>query len=208
MSWSAGSSWPARRSASRSTRRSTRCSPRSSASTTLDTGARARCDLQGGPAVPIVARRYTNPPGPGSGFVDHLATAASSGSGVVDTSNPRGYDVRTPASEAAPGPQFTIYGPSSKAHNDSSFRGFIGLDVRNFENASSRVYYNGVTAGMNPNTIKDVEGAYLVTGIPRSGVPVGLDAAERRRRRSPSCPATTHPSSRRSSTTRSAPVTA
>ncbi len=93
---------------------------------TLDTGARARCDLQGGPAVPIVARRYANPPGPGSGFVDHLATAASSASGVVDTSNPRGYDVRTPASEAAPGPQFTIYGPSSKAHNDSSFRGFIG----------------------------------------------------------------------------------
>ena len=90
---------------------------------------------------------------------------------MVDTSNPRGYDVRTPASEAAPGPQFTIYGPNSKAHNDSSFRGFIGLDVRNFENTSSRVYYNGVTAGMNPNTLKDVEGAYLVTGYPGPAFP-------------------------------------
>jgi Flp pilus assembly protein TadG len=139
--------------------------------TTLDTGARARCDLQGGPAVPIVARRYVNPPGPGTGFVDHLATAASSGSGVVDTTNPRGYDVRTPASEAAPGPQFTIYGPNSKAHNDSSFRGFVALDVRNFESTSSRVYYNGVTAGMNPNTLKDVEGAYLVTGYPGPAFP-------------------------------------
>ena len=132
----------------------------------LDTGARARCDLQGGPAVPIVARRYANPPGPGSGFIDHLATAASSTSGVVDPTNPRGYDVRTPASEGAPGPQFAIYGPNSKAHNDTSFRGFIALDVRNFESVDSRVYYNGVTAGMNPNTLKDVEGAYLVTGYP------------------------------------------
>jgi Flp pilus assembly protein TadG len=133
---------------------------------TLETGARARCDLQGAPAVPIVARRYANQPGPGSGFVDHLATTATSGSGVVDAVNPRGYDVRTPASEGAPGPQFTIYGPNSKAHNDSSFRGFVGLDVRNFEGVDTRVYYNGVTAGMNPNTLKDKEGAYLVTGYP------------------------------------------
>jgi Flp pilus assembly protein TadG len=138
---------------------------------TLDTGARARCDLQGGPAVPIVARRYVNPQGPGSGFVDHLATAASSTSGVVDTTNPRGYDVRTPASEAAPGPQFAIYGPSSKAHNDSSFRGFVALDIRNFESASSRMYYNAVTAGMTDSTIKDVEGAYLVTGYPGPAFP-------------------------------------
>ncbi len=100
---------------------------------TLETNARARCDLQGGPAVPIVARRYTNPSGPGSGFIDHMASAATSGSGEVDNSSPRGYDVRTPASEAAPGPIFSIYGNDSKAHNDSSFRGFIALDVRNFE---------------------------------------------------------------------------
>ena len=73
---------------------------------TLETGARARCDLQGSPAVPIVARRYANPTGPGGGFVDHVATAATSGSGQVDTLDPRGYDVRTPASEAVPGPQF------------------------------------------------------------------------------------------------------
>jgi hypothetical protein len=132
--------------------------------TELDTGARARCDLQGGPAVPIVARRYANPPGPGTGFVDHLASTATSASGVVDTVNPRGYDVRTPASEAAPGPQFTIYGPSSKAHNDSSFRGFIALDVRNFEAADSRVYYNGVEPGTNENILKDLQGDYLLTG--------------------------------------------
>jgi Flp pilus assembly protein TadG len=138
---------------------------------TLDTGARARCDLQGGPAVPIVARRYANPPGPGSGFNDHLATAATSGSGVVDSTNPRGYDVRVPASEAAPGPQFTIYGPSSKAHNDSSFRGFIALDVRNFEATDSRVYYNGVTPGTTDNKLKDMQGMYLVDGYRGPAIP-------------------------------------
>lgn len=131
---------------------------------TLDTGARARCTLQGGPAIPIVARRYANPPGPGNGFVDHVATAPTSGTGQVDTVDPRGYAGRIPASEAAPGPQFSIYGNESKASNDSSFRGFVALDVRNFEGVATRVYYNGVTAGMNPNTLKDKEGAYLVSG--------------------------------------------
>src|SRR5438034_5403095 len=50
----------------------------------LDTGARARCQLQGGPALPLVARRYLNAPGPGSGFADALATVATSGDGQVD----------------------------------------------------------------------------------------------------------------------------
>lgn len=131
---------------------------------TLDTGARARCNLQGSPAIPIVARRYANPAGPGDGFIDHVATVATSGSGQVDSADPRGYGGRTPASEAAPGPQFSIYGNESKASNDASFRGFVALDVRNFEGVATRVYYNGVTTGMSPQTLKDVEGAYLVDG--------------------------------------------
>lgn len=131
---------------------------------TLDTGARARCNLQGSPAIPIVARRYANPAGPGNGFVDHVATVATSGSGQVDNVDPRGYGGRTPASEAAPGPQFSIYGNESKASNDSSFRGFVALDVRNFEGIATRVYYNGVTSGTTPTTLKDIEGAYLVNG--------------------------------------------
>lgn len=138
---------------------------------TLGTGARARCDLQGSPAVPIVARRYANPPGPGSGFVDHVATVATSGSGSVDSTNPRGYGGRQPASESAPGPTFSIYGPDSKAHNDSSFRGFVALDVRNFEGTDTRVYYNGVTAGTNEDTLKDKEGEYLITGYPGPAFP-------------------------------------
>jgi len=138
---------------------------------TLETGARARCDLQGSPAVPIVARRYANPSGPGNGFVDHVATAATSGTGQVDDLDPRGYDLRLPASELAPGPTFSIYGPDSKAHNDSSFRGFVALDVRNFESTASRIYYNGATSGTSDNTMKDSQGEYLVSGYPGPAFP-------------------------------------
>ena len=137
----------------------------------LGTGARARCDLQGSPAVPIVARRYENPSGPGGGFIDHLASAATSPDGKVDALDPRGYDVRTPASEAAPGPVFAIYGNESKANNDSSFRGFVALDVRNFEGTDTRVYYNGVTSGTDENTLKDEQGEYLVSGYPGPAFP-------------------------------------
>ena len=147
--------------------------------TSLETGARARCDLQGSPAVPIVARRYTRPPGPANGFVDHVATAPTSGSGVVSTVSPLGYDVRTPAGEGPllAGPQFSIYGNESKAVNESSFRGFVALDIRNFEGTATRVYYNGITSGMNPITIKDVEGEYLITGYPGPAFPaVGVPA--------------------------------
>ena len=70
---------------------------------TLDASARARCTLQGGPAVPIVARRYDSAPGPGGGFTDYLASIATSTTGAVDTVNPWGYGGRTPATEAAPG---------------------------------------------------------------------------------------------------------
>ena len=52
---------------------------------TLETGARAHCRLKGGPALPIVAKRYSDPPGPGGNFVDALATEATSSTGAVDT---------------------------------------------------------------------------------------------------------------------------
>ncbi|MGI8657677.1 MAG: pilus assembly protein TadG-related protein [Candidatus Limnocylindria bacterium] len=137
----------------------------------LETVGRARCSLQGSPAVPIVARRYSSPPGPGGGFTDFLATAATSGSGSVDNANPLGYVGRVPASESEPGPAFELYGPGAKANNDSSFRGFIALDVRNFESTGSRAYYNGVTAGTNVNTLKDKEGTYILDGYPGPGFP-------------------------------------
>jgi hypothetical protein len=145
---------------------------------TLDTGARALCALKGGPAVPIVARRYEGAPGPAGGFVDHAATAATSANGQVDPFNVLGYDARTPASEAAPGPTLELYGPGAKAANDSSFRGFIALDVRNFQSTSSRIYYNGVPAGVTENTLKNMEGEYLITGYPGPMFPPVVQPAD------------------------------
>lgn len=137
----------------------------------MGTIARARCELQGGPVLPLVARRYLNAPGPGNGFVDNAATAATSTLGQVDTLNVTGYDTRTPASESNPGPVFDLYGPGSKAVNDSAFRGFVALDVRNFESTTSRLYYNGATSGMSVLTLKAKEGAYITNGYPGPGFP-------------------------------------
>jgi Flp pilus assembly protein TadG len=132
---------------------------------------RAHCHLQGGPTLPIVARRYDGPPGPGGGFADRLATTATSANGAVDGLSVLGYDVRTPASEADPGPVFELYGPGAKANNNSDFRGFIALDVRNFQSPTSRVYFNGVTPGITENTLKDHHGDYILTGYPGPAFP-------------------------------------
>ena len=145
---------------------------------TLDAGGRSRCQLQGGPAIPIVARRFENSPGPGSGFVDFAATVSTSGNGAVDDISVLGYDGRTPASEADPGPVLALYGPNSKASNDSSFRGFVALDVRNFQSTTSRVYYNEVTPGITENTLKDMQGTYLVSGYPGPMFPPVVEPAD------------------------------
>ena len=139
--------------------------------TALETVARARCQLRGS-GMPIVARRYANAPGPDGGFVDHFATADTSTSGSVDSTNILGYGgSRMPASELVPGPLFSLYGPHSRASNDSAFRGFIALDIRNFATLTSRVYYNGVTPGTNPNVIKSAQGRYIVEGYPGPAFP-------------------------------------
>jgi hypothetical protein len=138
---------------------------------TLGAVGRASCVLEPEPTVPIVARRYDNPPGPGNGFVDHVATNATSRDGTVDPTSPRGYNGRTPASELAPGPEFEIYGPGSKATNDSSFRGFIALDVRDFTDATSRKYYNGTSPTMSSNNLKNHHQAYLEDGYPGPAFP-------------------------------------
>ena len=131
---------------------------------------RARCSTEAEPALPFVIRRYQNPPGPGGGFVDFVATADTSASGAVDPADPRGYGGRTPASIAVPGPEFEMYGPGTQATN-SSFRGFIALDVRDFTDATSRQYYNGATSTMSSNVLKGHHAAYLTDEHPYPGPP-------------------------------------
>lgn len=131
---------------------------------------RAHCTLEPQPLLPFIARRYQSPPGPGTSFVDHLATDATSRTGAVDSTSPRGYGGRTPASELAPGPEFQLFGPQSQATN-SSFRGFIALDVRDFTHATSRKYFNGADATMSSNVLKNHHATYIENGYPGPAFP-------------------------------------
>jgi Flp pilus assembly protein TadG len=142
---------------------------------TLGVGARAHCTLEQEPALPIVARRYDGPPGPGGSFMDVLATEATSTSGQVDA-NPLGYDGRTPAGDGVglKGPPFEIYGTGSKAHNSSEFRGFINLDIRDFRDITSRDYYNGAEPGVNENIMKAEQAAYVIDGYRGPAFPAAV----------------------------------
>jgi Flp pilus assembly protein TadG len=138
---------------------------------TLGVGARAQCTLVQEPALPIVARRYAAPEGPG--FADMLATEATSTNGGIDEANPLGYDGRTPAGDGLTerGPLFEIYGVESKAFNSSEFRGFINLDIRDFRDETARDYYNGAEAGVNENVMKAEQAEYVISGYPGPAFP-------------------------------------
>lgn len=135
----------------------------------LPAAGRARCTLEPQPMLPFVARRYQNPPN-GPGFIDHVATAATSTTGTADATNPRGYNGRVPASETEPGPIFQLFGPNSQATNNS-FRGFVALDVRDFTSTASRQYYNGATEDMNSNTLKAHHSRYVSDPYPGPPIP-------------------------------------
>jgi hypothetical protein len=135
---------------------------------------RARCTLEADPMLPFIVRRYQDPPGPGTDFIDFVATEGTSGDGAVDPIDPRGYDARAAASELYPGPEFEMYGPGTQATNNS-FRGFIALDVRDFTDEASRQYYNGATDTMSANTLKGHHAAYLTTPYPGPAFPAVAD---------------------------------
>ena len=140
---------------------------------TLETGARARCDLPG-PAHRCRSSpaATSDPSGPGHGASSTSWPPRRRARRPGDDANPRGYNGRTPASEAAPGPTFSIYGNESKAHNDSSFRGFIALDIRNFLGADiARLLQRRDVDDDRPRTLKDEEGEYLITGYPGPALP-------------------------------------
>ena len=149
---------------------------------TQDVGARARAGWSGG-LMPIAVRRYVNAPGPNAGvtapcphdetnFMDFFATANTACLGSETDAGLRtapsagnAFDTANPASDPTNhGPVVTILGQGAQPQNGADFRGFIALDVRNFQTTTSQQYYNGVTAGTNPNTLKHVEAAWIGDG--------------------------------------------
>jgi hypothetical protein len=150
----------------------------------LDTNvivAQARVGYDGN-LLPIAVRQYVRAPGTNSGtspcadnfnnFMDFFATAATACLGTDANGGSRqspsagaAFDASSPDSDRSNhGPIVEILGQGSDPDNGANFRGFISLDIRNFQTASSQLYYNGVTASTNSNTLKDKEAQWILDG--------------------------------------------
>jgi hypothetical protein len=148
---------------------------------TIDARAQVTFSFNSGNLMPIAVRRYINLSGPyapgacadppsGSKFADLAATQSTSCQGAADP-NSLGYGGRTPASPAQPGPTITLIGQGAQSSNSANFRSFINLDIRNFDDLNSRVYYNSVPVGANSNTMKQFESAWVRQGYPGPDFP-------------------------------------
>ena len=145
-----------------------------------------------GDLLPIAVRHYINAPGPFVGavapcdgntnhFQDLVATANTSCLGSAtdgslrSTPNPGlPFNGTTPDDDPVNhGPIIALVGQGSAPSNAASFRGFVALDIRNFQYASppSNVFYNGVSAGTNANTLKAMEAGWVATGYPGPDFP-------------------------------------
>ena len=120
-----------------------------------------------GGMLPTVVTRYVNPPGPATVDVPnqfHDRTMAEFQDYLCSTTTTSGC---TPASEATPGREFVIFGQAAKATNDSSFRGYIGLDIRDFttvDGSGNLIHeaYNEVLPNVTVNVLKDKESAWII----------------------------------------------
>ena len=137
-----------------------------------------------GYALPIAVRRYVNAPGPATSnntypcatnetqFLDFFATANTACLGTeTDTSlriEPNAgsaFDSSNPNSDPANhGPVMVILGQGAQPGNGADFRGFIALDIRNYQSSTSQLFYNGVTSGTGSNTLKAMEANWITVG--------------------------------------------
>ena len=134
--------------------------------------------------LPIAVRRYVNAPGPASSnntapcarnesqFLDFFATANTACLGTetnsslrVEPNSGNAFDSANPDSDPVNhGPEMAILGQGAQPGNGADFRGFINLDIRNFATTTSQLYYNGVTAATNDNTLKAMEANWVAIG--------------------------------------------
>ncbi len=145
-----------------------------------------------GDLLPIAVRHYVNAPGPFAGavapcdgnpnhFQDLISTADTSCLGSSTDASPRsipnpGAAFNASAPDDDPvnhGPIIALVGQGASPSNAASFRGFVALDIRNFQYQSppSNVFYNGVTAGTNANTLKAMEAGWVAEGYPGPDFP-------------------------------------
>ena len=145
-----------------------------------------------GDLLPIAVRHYINAPGPFVGAVSPCDGNANHFQDLVATSNTAclgsttdaslrtmpnpGLSFNTTTPDDDPinhGPIIELVGQGASPSNAASFRGFVALDIRNFQYQSppSNLFYNGVTAGTNANTLKAMEAGWVATGYPGPDFP-------------------------------------
>lgn len=152
-------------------------------------GAQARADTKGD-LLPIAVRHYINAPGPSVGaaapcdgnesaFQDLVATANTACLGSATNATLRSQPNPGAAFNAAVpdddpinhGPIIALVGQGAEPSNNASFRGFVALDIRNFASSTSNVFYNGVTAGTNANSLKTTQAGWVAGGYPGPAFP-------------------------------------
>jgi hypothetical protein len=143
-----------------------------------------------GDLLPIAVRHYINAPGPYAGasapcdgasnqFQDLLSTENTACLGSTTDGSLRStpnaglpFNASDPGNDPANhGPIIALVGQGAAPGNNASFRGFVALDIRNFGSATSNVFYNGVTAGTNSNTLKAMQAAWVAAGYPGPAFP-------------------------------------
>lgn len=134
-------------------------------------------------ALPIAVRRFVNAPGPATSniwrcadneteFLDFFATADTACLGTETSSGVRldpdvgsNFNAANPNDDSARhGPIMSILGQGAQPGNGADFRGFIALDIRNFETDRSQLYYNNVASGTGSNTLKNMEANWITKG--------------------------------------------
>ncbi len=135
-----------------------------------------------GDLLPIAVREYVRAPGTNSGvtpcadnfseFMDFFATASTACLGTDTDSSTRldpsaglAFDATTPDDDRSNhGPIVEILGQGADPDNGADFRGFVALDIRNFETSSSQLYYDDVTPSTNSQTLKDMQAHWILDG--------------------------------------------
>lgn len=142
----------------------------------------ARVILQGR-LLPIAVRNFINPSGPNAGattpcpddrrqFMDFFATTDTSCLGTDSDDSLRtppsagnAFDASNPDSDPSHhGPVIEMLGQGAQPNNGADFRGFLALDIRNFQAIGTQQYFNGVTAATNPTTLKSLEANWVTIG--------------------------------------------
>ena len=131
--------------------------------------------------LPSVAYKYSNGPGPGDGSTSNfinwtmqgptdLTNGATGKDWNCTTTSDTGCLGATPTN---PGRVHVLFGEDAKATNDSNFRGYIALDVRDFQTTDGATppnlvhqTYNGVANNADVNTLKSFEATWISQGYP------------------------------------------